>query len=371
MTAAPSPQTPPKLRIALAVFRLRPAGGREQQALALAAELAGRGHRVSIVTTTPAPDPPPNVAYAPVSRRGWTSHGRLAAFAADAARATRGQFDRTVNFHFVPGFDVIFCTDMPRPDAGWRAILPRYRTLAALESAAFSPKARSLVLALSSAQLAAIRARYDVSETRGLVLPPAVDPARRDPAATARTAALRGGDGPAWLWAGLQPTTKGLDRAITALAGVPGARLRVCGLGADDAKAAGAQRLARRLGVADRIDWLGFLTGPAMIRQIAEADLLIHPARADVTGNVILEAMINGLPGVVSGVCGFAEHVALAGAGVVLAEPFAQKDLDRAVAGAVPETLARWSAAALAYAAAADLYGGVSRAADLIEGCSR
>src|SRR6185295_20053169 len=88
--------------------------------------------------------------------------------------------------------------------------------------------------------------------------------------------------------------------------------------------------------------------------------------RGDITGNVILEALINGLPAVVSGVCGFAEHVARSGAGIVLPEPFDQAGLDRAVA-ADASTRAAWSRAALTYAVDADLYGGVARAADLIE----
>ena len=50
-----------------------------------------------------------------------------------------------------------------------------------------------------------------------------------------------------------------------------------------------------RLGVADRIRWLGYR--PAMrVAAFAAADVLAHPARVDVTGAVILEALINGLP---------------------------------------------------------------------------
>ena len=77
--------------------------------------------------------------------------------------------------------------------------------------------------------------------------------------------------------------------------------------------------------------------------------------------------MANGLPVVTTAVCGYGEHVARAGAGVVLAEPFRQGDLDAALAAATPERRALWSAAALAYTGAGDLFSGLARAADLVE----
>ena len=290
----------------------------------------------------------------------------MSAFAADAARATRGRFDRTVSFHMVPGFDAIFCTDPARPvGPWWKNQLPRYRTYAALEAGAFSVETGSLVMALSGVQLAAIRAHHGLAEQRGTVLPPAVDRARLNNLAIRR--ARRPVGLPVWLWVGLQPKTKGLDRVITALAAAPAARLVVCGLGRHDPKARGALRLARRLGVQDRIEWKGFQTAEGMAQAIAGADLMVHPARTELTGNVILEALINGLPVVATEVCGFAEHIQRGEAGVVLDAPFRQVDLNRVLASAEGQVRHRWSCNALAYAEGADFFGGVARAADLVE----
>jgi UDP-glucose:(heptosyl)LPS alpha-1,3-glucosyltransferase len=69
---------------------------------------------------------------------------------------------------------------------------------------------------------------------------------------------------------------------------------------------------------------------------------------------------------VTTAVCGYGEHVVAADAGVVLSEPFQAAELDRALAQATPERLARWSANALAYAGRDELYSGLERAADLI-----
>jgi UDP-glucose:(heptosyl)LPS alpha-1,3-glucosyltransferase len=98
------------------------------------------------------------------------------------------------------------------------------------------------------------------------------------------------------------------------------------------------------------------------------SDLLLHPSRADVTGTVILEAMASGLPVITTEVCGYSEHVARAQAGIVLSEPFSAADLERALGTATLSRQIVWSTNALAYARRDELYTGLERAADLIEG---
>ena len=47
------------------------------------------------------------------------------------------------------------------------------------------------------------------------------------------------------------------------------------------------------------------------------ADYLVHAARTENTGTVLIEAMICGLPVLVTGNCGFAFHVHDADAGIM------------------------------------------------------
>jgi UDP-glucose:(heptosyl)LPS alpha-1,3-glucosyltransferase len=365
---------PPRRRIALVIFRLAPAGGLEQHCLRLARMLAARGAEVTLVTTRPPAAPASEgVTLQILAARGRSNHGRLAAFAADAARAVAGRFDRTVAFHAIPGFDVVFVADPSRGrPAGLRRWLSRYQTYAALERGALGADGAALILTLSSAQRAAFLETHDAAPGRLALLPPTVDRLRARPApspaarAAARDRLDMGGEAPVWLWIGLQPKTKGLDRALAALAHAPDARLIVSGLAPETRAGAAMARLAARLGVAARIRWLGFASEPALADAMAAADLLLHPSRADVTGTVILEAMASGLPVITTEVCGYAEHVLAAGAGAVLAEPFEPAALARALAAATPPTLAAWSANAAAYAGRDGLYSGLDVAADLI-----
>jgi UDP-glucose:(heptosyl)LPS alpha-1,3-glucosyltransferase len=367
----------PPFRIALAIFRLQPAGGLEQHCLRLAGILARRGAAVTLVTTRPPETSPSGVTVVTLKARGFSNHRRLANFAEDAGRRVAAGFDRTVAFHAIPGFEMIVCAD---PSRGRPPIprrwLPRYRTYAGLEDAAMGTGTGSarLVLTLSGAQRGAFIRNHYADPARFILLPPTVDRRRARPTPTAeeraearRALGLTEG-GPVWLWIGLQPRTKGLDRALTALAAEPGARLIVSGLDPRSRAGAAMERRAARLGVRQRIVWLGFAAEAALTQAFAAADLLLHPSRADVTGTVILEAMASGLPVITTAVCGYGEHVASAGAGVVLAEPFQAGELRQALAAATPQRLATWSANAAAYAGRDALYSGLDRAADLILG---
>ena len=368
MTASSAP-----MRIAFVIFRLAPAGGLEQHCLRLADILTGRGAAVTLITTRAPDAPPAGLAIEIVRPRGLGNHRRLAAFAEDAAKAVTGRFERTVAFHAIPGFEMIFCADpsraLPPIPRRW---LPRYRAYAELEDQAMAKNGARLVLTLSGAQRNAFIRNHYAAPERFALLSPTVDRLRVRPAPSpeARDAARQAlglqAAGPVWLWIGLQPKTKGLDRALAALAAVPRARLVVCGL--EPARRAGAARVrrARRLGVGRRVVWLGFSSEAALSGAMAAADLLLHPSRADVTGTVILEAMAAGLPVVTTAVCGYGEHVASAAAGVVLAEPFDPAELRLALSAATPGRLATWSANALAYAGRDDLFSGLDVAADLI-----
>lgn len=232
-----------------------------------------------------------------------------------------------------------------------------------MEAEAFAPTARTTVLGLAQTQLDAFARAYGTPPSRLVVLPPTVDHSRAQPAGRTYRADIP----QTWLWAGLAPRTKGLDRVLDALKQVPGAKLLVSGCNPDAPRGRRARRQSVRLGVDARVDWLGFVADGMMPELMARADVLVHPARLDTTGTVILEALANGLPVVTTSVCGYAEHVERANAGVVLDEPFAIDALVSALRDVTPQGLDRWSRRALSYTADPRFFSGVERAADIIE----
>ena len=369
------------MRFAFGIFRLQPAGGLERNAVEIARLLLARGHRIVFHTTTGGESVPAGAEALRLARRGATNHGAMKAFSADFAEAARG-FDLTVGFQKLDGLDLLYCADwcfVDRKRPFWQRWLPRYRTMAALEQACFGRRSATRIIALAAPQLDAYRQAYATPVERTALIPPTVAPgirAETRPTAEGKSAFKAAhridDDAVVWLWVGLQPLVKGLDRVLAALAKRDDAVLVICGA---DRKNRQLDELLRRsdyAGLAHRVRILGMMADSGTLVGIyAGADLLVHPARLDVTGAVILEAIVNGLPVITTGNCGYSPHVAASDAGIVLAGDFDQRAFDQALAAADAEHRSRWSVNAFAYGLSPELYAGLPRAADLIEAAGR
>ena len=90
----------------------------------------------------------------------------------------------------------------------------------------------------------------------------------------------------------LQPR-KGIDTLIRAVAAIPSAWLWIAGDGPERDM---LERLAKDLGMTERIRFTGWVTEP--IHYIAAADAFVMPSRHEPLGNVLLEAWHAGIPSV-------------------------------------------------------------------------
>jgi len=91
---------------------------------------------------------------------------------------------------------------------------------------------------------------------------------------------------------------KRLDLAVTALARIPGLELRVVSAGGP--AEAPVRRLAGKLGVADRVVWLGRLSDQETRRVVGSAAALLMPSDLEGFGMPVLEALQVGTPAVLS-----------------------------------------------------------------------
>ncbi|NEW86358.1 glycosyltransferase [Rhodopseudomonas sp. WA056] len=366
------------MKIALAIVSLFPSGGLQRDCMAIARRLAARGHDVTILASRRQGELPSdlNIDLLPVS--AWSNHGRDLRFAEAAAQRKR-DFDRLVGFGKLIDLDVLYCADgcdRARPARWSDRFTARRRVKLDLEAASFAPGRPTQCLLLSRDQLDDFARAWGTEPERLTLMPPTIDRARRHPEFRADGTRERmrdelgvAGDATVWLAVAAHPLTKGLDRAVAALAGFPEARLVVAGVAEGSKQGRLMRRLAGAANVSDRIILLG------MRRDIPElmagADLLIHPARVDTTGTVILEAVVNGLPVIATAVCGYSVHVAAAQAGVVLPEPFGPGNLNEALRQAsAPACRAEWSRNGAGYGAGHDLYSGLDRAADIMVGAT-
>jgi UDP-glucose:(heptosyl)LPS alpha-1,3-glucosyltransferase len=88
---------------------------------------------------------------------------------------------------------------------------------------------------------------------------------------------------------------------------------------------------AEDLGVSHRVQWLGSL--PDVTIAYASADVLVHPTLEDTFAMVVLEAMAEALPVVVSGPdhCGIAAHLCHRHDAMLLKQPTDVEELARAI----------------------------------------
>jgi UDP-glucose:(heptosyl)LPS alpha-1,3-glucosyltransferase len=364
------------MRVAIGIVDLFAGGGLQRDCLEICAALRRRSHEVALYCAQGEYELVQEFHARVLPVRSLTNHGRDTGFGQAFIQASLDNCDVRVGFNKMPGLDVLYCADRcfaARPARAWNTFLPRHWARRSLEAACFGPEADTVALMLSRAAVDEYRKAWETPPERLKLLPPTVARSRVRPKllhdgtrTRVRTVLGIPYTDLVWLFVGVQPHTKGLDRAFDALASVPGARLLVAGTNGDVLRKKPLNQWSGRPAAAERMICLGHREDIPEL--MAASDVLVHPARYDMTGQVILEALTVGLPVVTTAACGFAEHVVLANAGIVLPEPFDARAFGEALAQARSEDARRaWSRAALAYCAGRDFTLGHEIAADCIE----
>jgi len=296
------------MKIALVVERFEPArGGVENVVWQVARGLADAGDEVHVLARRGVEAKGVRLVRLPVLDlwQPW----RVLAFSRAAARAgERGRFDVVHSFTRTLHQDVYragggshadYLARRSGPAAlrALRRLSPRHAILLAVERRIFADP-HQLVQCNSEMVRREIATRHHVPAARLAVIWNGVDLARfRPPPARAPRAA------PVWLLVGSGFARKGVDTALRALAaaGPKGAALWIAGRD----PAGGARALATRLGVAERVRFLGERADVEAL--YAEVDALLLPTRYDAFANATLEAAACALPVVTSGANGAAE----------------------------------------------------------------
>jgi UDP-glucose:(heptosyl)LPS alpha-1,3-glucosyltransferase len=241
-----------------------------------------------------------------------------------------------------------------------------------LESMIFAPGNAAQIIALSEQQAALYRGFWRTEESRIHVVGPTLDPKRRRPELlTGDRNEIRDRFGlpreaTIALTIANKLKVKGLDRAAKALQSVSNIHWLVAGFRKNGEEETRLRALIAKSGISERVTLLGIQEDiPAIV---VASDFMLHPARLENTGTVILEALANGLPVIASAACGYAKYVEASGAGLVVASRDDPEIWRQAILKAGdPAIRGRWREAALAYGASNQLTGGLEAACDLIE----
>ena len=304
-SGAPSPQRNPRRRLAVYLPALV-GGGAERVAAVLASNLSEAGHDVTLVTDF---DAPHNEKFVDAGVDRVTlagAHGRdvlrLAGFIKEAQPEIVLAIGAATNIKLVLAHMLARLTSRVRT----RLVLSYHG----------SSDCGTGRLGWSGYPLAALLTRYahrtvcvsdelvdhlvrkwkaDRRQVVRIYNPIATD--RAKPVAAAEALAVRP---PIILTLGRLCAQKDYPTLIRAFAMLrrADARLAICGEGPDRP---GLELLARQLGVADRIDWCGYIHEPWSAYETARC--FVSSSRSESFGNVVVEALASGLP-VVATACG-------------------------------------------------------------------
>lgn len=368
------------MKLAFCLFRYFPFGGLQRDFLRIAHECLQRGHTVHVYTMKWEGARDPRLPVTLIQAKGWQNHTRSQSFVKQLqAQLQSSSYDLIVGFNKMPGLDVYYAADTcfktkaRKQQGAWYRLMPRYRHLVEYEKAVFAKESKTEILLISKNQQADFMHEYETPSERFHLLPPGIAKDRIAPAnAPDIRAAVRQEfhiqkEDFLVLLVGSGFKTKGLDRILQGVAALPDAlkkRTRLWIIGKDNAAPFQAQ--AKQLDIHQQVNFLGGRDD--VPRFLLAADLLLHPAYNENTGTVLLEAVVAGLPVLTTDVCGYADYINQANAGIVLTSPFQQTEFNQTLQEMLSSPKRQiWHQSGVAFAKKADIYSMPERAVDVIE----
>ncbi len=375
------------MKIAFCLFKYSPYSGLSHDFLRILEECQKRGHDPYVFVSEWRGERPEGVQVTvlepPKFSLKFSNHAQNEQFHNKLQAELKKQtFDVVVGFNKMPGLDLYYGADscyvgdkVPQYPAIYK-LTRRYKGRYSFEQAVFGVKSQTLILSLSEQQKSEYQEHYFTPNKRFHLLPPTLD-ASFSPITDRVTQKekLRAELGLPinnllLMFIGSGFRTKGLARAITALAGLPidlQQRTSLIVVGHDDDEKQ-YRKQADKVSVSQQVFFLGGRSRQEIPKLLAAGDLMVHPAHNENTGTVLLEAIAAGLPVLATDVCGYAHHIKAAEAGIVLDSPFDQEALNTRLASMITSPyLDRWSANGQRYGTNPALYKMPASAVDAIE----
>lgn len=355
----------------------------QRDLLRIARACMSRGHKVDLFCSAWKGEIPADINVSVMAGKGPANHIRCESFVKQVSKYLAAhRYDAVVGFNKMPGLDLYFAADScfaakARDRGFFYSLTGRCRTYSGFERSVFAKDSKTGILLISEKEKESFIEFYGTEEKRFHMLPPGIDKNRlASKDAPEIRKALRsefsiGENDNMILFIGSGFKTKGLDRAIPALSSLPASLLEKTVLFViGDDKAKPFAKLAKQLGVCDKVRFLG---GRSDIpRFLMAADLLLHPAYRENTGTVLVEAMAAGLPVLASDVCGYSFHVNNAGAGELVPSPFDQNKLNHMLAFMLTsEEKATWRENGKNYIAETDVFSLPEKAVGIIEAVAK
>lgn len=366
------------MKLVFCLFKYYPHGGLTRDFLQIIEVCQRRGHSIDIFTMK-WDNAPKNLNVIQIPYRGLTNHRRCASFVKNLFNTIKtDEYDAIIGFNRMPNLDICYVADLcykyiaKQQHCALYCLSNRYQTYAAFENAVFSPNSKTHIMCLTETVKQQYIKYYGTPKNRFHLLPPGIS---KDFIAPSNAEQIRSNLRQKFhiqeqqkliLLIGSNFFLKGVDRALRALASLPeelrkNVLLWIIGKG----KIRLYKWHAKKLSVTANVKFLGLQDNISEL--LLAADLLIHPARFEAAGMVLLEAIASGIPVLTTDTCGFAFHILRAKAGLVITSPFKQENLNNGLVEMLTSKYyQKWKKNALNYANTENLYSR-SEAVDIIE----
>ena len=324
------------MKLAFCIFKYFPYGGLQRDMFRATEIAIARGHEVDIYTMSWEGNAPAGAVIKIISVSGFTNHGRAKFFCSKLKKIFNGTaYDRIVGFNKIPGIDIYFtgenCFSQHLQDKS-SAIMryfPRYFIFSFLERKVFEKNSETEILLISPREKAIYQKFYHTQNEKFHLLFPGIE--RRsfsnEEALSVRNrirALYNISEEKIWLlFVASDYALKGLGRILDAIAVLDttfSEKIILTVVGQD--KSTSYQEFLTQHKIKIRVDFLGASNN--IYELMSSADLLVHPAKLELAGKVLLEAIVNHLPVLTTEVCGCAYYIEESRGGKVLSEPFSQ-----------------------------------------------
>lgn len=308
------------MKLAFVIFRYFPFGGLQRDMLALAQCFQQQGHSITIFCEQWQGERLPALDVVEISTHGFLNVAGVKNFVEQFHQHyPRADFDALIGFNKMPGLDFYFAGDTcfaykAYGERNWLyRLAPRSQLYLQYEAAVFDECSDTQILSLVASEQKKFARFYATAPERFTLLPPGIVRSHiecDDPKAAYR--ALRtelnlDTDTRIILCLGSGFHTKGVDISIAAFADLHKIQrdIALVVVGKDNPDKYREQ--ARSLGVAEKVFFPGARNPVGNL--LHGADVLLHPARKELAGNVILEAMLCACPVLASAHCGYAHYI--------------------------------------------------------------
>ena len=325
-------------KIALLLYRYFPYGGLQKDFLEVAKELQSREIQFKVFTRKWEGAVPEGLHVKEIGERGFTNFSKNKNFVKDSSIALE-DYDPYLVFGFnkMPGLDLYFAADtcFKKEALNKNPLMKftrRFKQSIEFEKEVFKNSSSTEIFILNNKQAEDFKSAYQIDPHQMTLIPPGIDLNWSDyeQIEIHNTFKVPSEDKVA-LFVGSDFSRKGLDRAISSVHFLNTNHIPFSLLVIGSDNFGPYSELVDKLGLNNKIKFLGPRDDVASIMK--SCDLLLHPAREEAAGNVIIESLASQLPVATCRDVGFAEEVKKNNGGIVLNEDFDQDKFDNLVLG--------------------------------------